>query len=229
MEDFFDFLGRFWWLIFPIGGMIGGWARSWSRASERRHRRRVELYKLKNHAVQAEQASQAEVVSLIAAHDSVNHRWLDYELDVGNLIDFPLMTDVREPLTVAFLRAKKEADGMRPASPEDITTPARLAEYRAAVHNFEVAFDVAEREAKRIRDGKFTGPERQRLATARKLLKIAEDSAATPAERQTAYKRARRELDGLIVLPEATVAALEEKIAGMIDARKDPDTDVRLA
>lgn len=107
---------------------------------------------------------------------------------------------------------------MRPASPEDITTPARLAEYRAAVHNFEVAFDVAEREAKRIKDGKFTGPERQRLATARKLLRIAEDSAATPAERQTAYKRARRELDGLIVLPEATMAALEEKIARMIDA-----------
>jgi hypothetical protein len=97
------------------------------------------------------------------------------------------------------------------------------------VHNFDVAFDVAEREAKRIKDGKFTGPERQRLATARKLLRIAEDSAATPAERQTAYKRARRELDGLIVLPEATVAALKEKIAGMIDGRKDPDPDVRLA
>jgi hypothetical protein len=179
--------------------------------------------------MQAEKASQAEVVSLLAAHDSVNRRWLDYELDLGKLIDFPLMTDVREPLTVAFLRAKKEADAMRPAAPEEITTPARLAEYRAAVHNFDVAFDVAEREAKRIKDGNFTGPERQRLATARKLLRLAEDSAATPAERQTAYKRARRELDGLIVLPEATVAALKEKIAGMIDGRKDPDPDVRLA
>jgi hypothetical protein len=229
VEELFDFLGRFWWLIFPIGGIMGGWSRSWSRASERRHRRRVELYKLRNQAMQAERASQAEVVSLLAAHDSVNRRWLDYELDVGKLIDFPLMTDVREPLTVAFLRAKKEADAMRPAAPEEITTPAQLAEYRAAVHNFDVAFDVAEREAKRIKDGNFTGPERQRLATARKLLRLAEDSAATPAERQTAYKRARRELDGLIVLPEATVAALKEKIAGMIDGRKDPDPDVRLA
>ncbi|NQD87835.1 hypothetical protein HP499_08460 [Paenarthrobacter sp. CM16] len=229
MEPLFDFLGSYWWLIFPIGGMAGGWARSWSKASEERHRRKVELLKLQNQLAVHEEANQAEVVSLIAAHDSVNHRWLDYELDVGNLIDFPLMTDVREPLTVAFLRAKKEADGLRPAKPEQISTPARLAEYRAAVHSYELAFDVAEREARRIKDGNFSGPERQRLATARKLLRIAEDTAATPAERQTAYKRARKELDGLIVLPEATVAALESKIISMLDSRKDPDTDVRFA
>ncbi|MEV7605092.1 hypothetical protein AB0N65_06600 [Paenarthrobacter sp. NPDC089322] len=229
MDSFFDFLGSYWWIVFPIAGMAGGWAKSWSRASERRHRRKVELYKLKNQQLVAEKASQSEVAALMAAHDAVNHKWLDYELDVGKLIDFPLMTDVREPLTVAFLRAKKEADGLRPAASADITTAARLAEYRAAVHGFELAFDVAEREARRIKDGNFTGPERQRLATARKLLRIAEDVAATPAERQTAYKRARKELDGLIVLPEATVAALEEKVAGMIDSRKDPDTDVRFA
>jgi len=222
VEPFFDFVGNYWWLVFPIGGMAGGWARQWSKASERRHRRKVELYKLKNQAAAAEQASRSEVAALMAAHDAVNHKWLDYELDVGKIIDFPLMTDVREPLTVAYLRAKKDADALRPADPADITTAARLAEYRAAVHGFELAFDVAEREARRIKDGNFTGPERQRLATARKLLRIAEDSAATPAERQTAYRRARKELDGLIVLPETAIAALEEKIAGMLDARKDP-------
>ena len=52
------------------------------------------------------------------AHDAVNRRWLDYELDVGKLIDFPVMTDVREPLTVAFLRAKRQADGLRPEAGE---------------------------------------------------------------------------------------------------------------
>jgi hypothetical protein len=218
VDQFFDFVRHFWWLVFPLSGMAGGWARQWSKASERRHRRRLELYKLRNQAVQAEQASQAAVLSLVAAHDAVNRRWLDYELDVGKLIDFPVMTDVREPLTVAFLRAKREADGLRPAKPEEITTAARLAEYRAAVHSFELAFDVAEREAKRIKDSNFTGPERQRLATARKLLNLALDNAATPAERQTAYRRARRELDGLIVLPDATLAALEEKIAGELDS-----------
>jgi len=168
--------------------------------------------------VTAERATESEVAALLAAHDDVNSRWLDYELDVGKLIDYPVMTDVREPLTVAFLRAKREADGLRPAGPADVETRSRLDEYRAAVRGYEVAFDVAEREARRIKDSNFSGPERQRLATARKLLRIAEDKAATPAERQTAYKRARRELDGLIALPDATRAALEAKIAGMLDA-----------
>ncbi|MET4136106.1 hypothetical protein [Pseudarthrobacter sp. PvP090] len=223
MEPILDFVGHFWWLIFPLSGLFGGWARSWSRASERRHRRRVELYKLRNQAAAQEKASRDQVRQLMDSHDAVNRRWLDYELDVGKLIDFPVMTDVREPLTVAFLRAKRTADGLRPGTPEDITTAAQLGEYREAVHSFELAFDVAEREARRIKDSNFTGPERDRLATARKLLRIASDAAATPAERQTAYKRARRELDGLIVLPDATLAALEEKIAGMIGAGRKPD------
>ncbi|MET3920717.1 hypothetical protein [Arthrobacter sp. UYEF20] len=222
MDPFFNFVSHFWWLVFPLSGLMGGWARSWSKASERRHRRRVELYQLRNRAAEVEQASQAEVEALMAAHDEVNRRWLDYELDVGKLIDFPVMTDVREPLTVAFLRAKREADGLRPAGAGDITTAARLGEYRAAVRSFELAFEVAEREARRIKDSNFTGPERERLGTARKLLRIASDTAATPAERQTAYKRARRELDGLIVLPDVALAALEEKIAGMLDAGPRP-------
>lgn len=218
MDSLFNFVGHYWWLVFPISGLLGGWARSWSKAAERRHRRKVELYRLRNHQGEVEQAGRSQVQALLDAHDAVNRRWLDYELDVSKLIDFPVMTDVREPLTVAFLRAKREADGLRPATAADMSTAARLAEYRAAVRSFELAFDVAEREARRIRDSNFTGPERERLATARKLLRIASDAAATPAERQTAYKRARRELDGLIVLPEATLASLEGKIAGMLDA-----------
>ncbi len=180
VQPIFDFVGHFWWLIFPLSGIVGGWSKAWSNASERRHQRRVELYRLRNQALSVEQAGEAEVAALLAAHDDVNRRWLDYELDVGKLIDFPVMTDVREPLTVAFLRAK--------------------------------------REARRIRDSNFSADERQKLATARKLLRIAEDEAATPAERQTAYKRARHELEGLLVLPEAARAALEEKVARMLGA-----------
>ena len=142
---------------------------------------------------------------------------------MGKLIDFRVMTDVREPSTGAFLRAKRAADSLRPGAPKDIATATQLGEYREAVHSFEPAFDVAEREALRIKDSNFTGPVRDCLAAARKLLRIASDAAATPAERQTAYKRARRELDGLIVLPDATLAALEAKIAGMIGAGGNPD------
>lgn len=217
-----EFLYDKWWMVFPLMALAGRWAGGWRRAGERRHRRRVELYTAKNQAREADRASAAEVQALMATHDATNRRWLEYELDVGKLIDFPLMTDVREPLTVAFLRAKREADGQRPASPVDLGSLAALDAYRQAVNNFAVALDVAEREARRIRDSKFTGPERERLATARKLLMIAENEAATPAERQAAYKRARRELDGLIVLPDATLAALEEKLAPELDTGPRP-------
>ncbi|MDT0168563.1 hypothetical protein [Pseudarthrobacter sp. BRE9] len=217
-----DFLSDKWWMVFPLMAFAGRWAGGWRRAGERRYRRKVELYKLQNQAREDGRASLAEVQALMDTHDATNRRWLEYELDVGKLIDFPLMTDVREPLTVAFLRAKREADGQRPSSAEDLQTVAGVDAYRQAVNNFAVALDVAEREARRIRDSKFSGPERQRLATARKLLMIAENHAATPAERQAAYKRARRELDGLIVLPDVTVAALEEKIAPQLDAGPRP-------
>ena len=221
MEPLFEFLSDKWWLVFPLTAFAGHYANSWRKASERRHRRKVELLTLKNQAREAGKASVADLEALTATHDATNRRWLDYELDVGKLIDFPLMTDVREPLTVAFLRAKRDADGQRPHSAADLS-PARLDAYRTAVNAFAVALDVAEREARRIRDSKFSGPERERLATARKLLMIAENAAATPAERQAAYKRARRELDGLIVLPDVTIAALERLAAPGLDAGRRP-------
>lgn len=212
-----EFAGDYWWLIFPCSGVFAAWGRSWSKANERQHRRRVELYKIRHQGQQLEQSLTGEVEELMKTHDAVNQRWLDYELDVAKLIDFPLMTDVREPLTVAFLRAKRDADALRPTTP-DALSAARCAEYRAAVNNYDVAFTVAESEARRIKAGSFSERERQRLTTARKLISIAVDNAASPAERQTAYRRARRELDGLIVLPDDAINLLEEQVARALES-----------
>ena len=234
MQEFWQFAGSYWWLAFPVAGILGGWGRAWSKSGERRHQRRIELYKLAHpevagldvsggKAAVTEQVqpplqgySAADVDKLMADHDAVNRRWLDYELDVGKLIDFPMMSDVREPLTVAFLRAKRNADALRPIAATDVADKSRWDDYFNAVNAFAVAFDVAEKEAHRIKDAGFSDPERQRLGTAKKLVKIAEDEAASPAERQTAYKRARKELDGILVLPDVSVAALEKKVAGML-------------
>ena len=43
-------------------------------------------------------------------HDRTDARWLEYELDVAKLLDFPLMTDMREANTIAFHKAKLRAD-----------------------------------------------------------------------------------------------------------------------
>ena len=91
-------------------------------------------------------------------------------------------------------------------------------EYRDAVHDYVSAFEVAESEAIRKRRSGFSSDEQQRLERAQHLMRLASDTAATPQERQNAYTKARRELDGLIVLPATTRASIERRIAGEIEA-----------
>jgi hypothetical protein len=229
VNDILTFVGGYWWLVFPLTGVAAIWGGSWSEATERRHRRKVELYRLKHPELAQQQAPVPEkaphsrtrdVKQVLRAHEDVDRKWLTYELDAAKLIDFPAMTDVRDPLTVAFLRAKREADSLRPVEPSAVS-PEELSAYRSAVTSYDVAFQVAETEARRVRLSGFSAAERQRLETARKLVTIVVDDAATAAERQVAYRRARRELDGLIVLPDATVTSLEEKVVGALGVRPD--------
>jgi hypothetical protein len=228
VEALLAFVGDYWWLAFPLAGIAGGVSNSWARAAKRRHKRRLEVIRAKTELTAAKSAARAQsrvaavapaepspaaqLAELTEVHDGVTHRWLDYELDVAKLIAFPSMSDGREPLTAGFLRAKKVADRLRPA---EGTTPTadQLAEYRRAVAEFEVAFDLAEREARRVRDSQFTEEERKRLATASRLLAVAVDEAATPPERQLAYRRVREELDGLIALSDEAVEVLEKQVA----------------
>ncbi|MGI6879890.1 hypothetical protein [Microbacterium sp. gxy059] len=230
MDALFDFLGSYWWLGFvvagPIVGVIGqvqGW---WSKQQDVSHQRKLELIEAKARArdltPEAVERSDAEgraerLRRLMETHDEVARRWLEYELDPAKLIAFPTMSDGRDPLTAAFLRAKKVADAARPSSPEARIDAESYAEYRDAVHDCEVAFDVAEQEARRIRDTGFTESERKRLTRAQQLLNVAVDQSATAAERQTAYRRVKEELDGLLVLSDAATRDLERRVAGEIE------------
>lgn len=230
MEPLLQFAGNFWWLIFPLGGMIGGGIRAVSAANERRAERRLERYRIKQQtkvemarAASATQSSaaarQRELAKTLETHDRTNARWLDYEIDIAKLLDFPLMTDMRDPLTMAFHKARGRADLLRPESVTDLL-PDRAAqlEYRDAVHDYVSAFDIAEAEAVRRRRSDFSAEAQERLARAQQLLRLASDDGATPQERQNAYTRAQKELDGLIVLPTATRASIERGILGELEA-----------
>jgi hypothetical protein len=227
------FAAGFWWLIFPLGGAIATGLKTIAVANERRAERRLERYRLKLQAKIAVAEASArkrangdstgnsrrELARLIAAHDRIDARWFDYEIDIAKLLDFPLMTDMRDPLTITFHRAKQRADLLRPERPDDLVgdRSAQL-EYRDAVHEYISAFEIAEAEAIRRRRSDFSEDDQQRLARAQHLLHLAQDEAATPEERQNAYARARKELDGLIVLPAPARAGIERRIAGQIEA-----------
>ncbi|QIG38909.1 hypothetical protein G5T42_04930 [Microbacterium sp. 4R-513] len=250
MEPIFQFIGGFWWLIFPLFGVLASLGSAWERGARRRHRRRLEVLHAKAELKAAQAAARGRIAypvtgsvaqqlpdaqpaptahghasaaasqleRLFAAHDAVTARWLEYELDVSKLIAFPAMSDGRQPLTAAFLRAKKVADGLRPPTAKTRLTKAQFTEYRDAVTDYEVAFDVAERDARRIKDSGFTDVERKRLDTAKQLLTVAIDQAATPAERQLAYKRVREELDGLISLSDEAIVVLEKQVGHELTA-----------
>lgn len=249
MQEFWQWAGNFWWLIFPLMGMAGGVANAWERRARRRHKQRLETLRLKTELKQAEiearglargdrhrraqpavdapdAVTSAQLLTkLFSEHDEITARWLDYELDVAKLIAFPAMSDGRQPLTAAFLRAKKTADTLRPDSADARISDAAVAEYLEAVGNYAVAFDIAERDARRLRNSTFSEDERKRLDRAQQLLKVALDDSATRAERQVAYKRVRDELDGLIDLSDDAVQVLEKKIAGEITPGRAPVAD----
>ncbi|HKT58062.1 MAG TPA: hypothetical protein VJR25_14970 [Microbacterium sp.] len=233
--DFWHFAGSYWWLVFPLMGVFGAIGNQYERNARRRHQRRLETLHAKAEvraarrgqvlppyaagagaapsAAAPEVPQKVQLQRLMDAHDAVTHRWLDYELDVSKLIEYPAMSDGRQPLTAAFLRARTIADRARPASADAAVSAEDFAAYRAAVTDYEVAFDVAERDARRLKDTGFTDDERKRLDTAKQLLGVAVDQAATPAERQLAYKRVRRELDGLIALSDDAIEVLETKVS----------------
>src|SRR5690349_6708710 len=204
-------------------GAIGGAVRAVAMANERRAQRRLERYRIKQETKVAlaeasgraksnEAGHKREMTKVLERHDRTDARWLDYEIDIAKLLDFPLMTDMRDPLTVAFHKARSHADLLRPDRVEDILDDrAAQLEYRDAVHDYVTAFDVAETEAVRRRRSDFSDEAQERLTRAQHLLRLASDAAATPQERHSAYARAQKELDGLIVLPAVTRASIEQK------------------
>lgn len=151
-------------------------------------------------------------------HGRTDARWLEYELDVAKLLDYPLMTDMRDANTIAFHKAKLRADFLRPIKAEDLLDDREgAAQYMAAVEDYVTAFNAAEAEAIRKRRNDFSRADQQRIARAQSLLRVAADPAAAAHERQRAYDVARNELDGLLVLPSATQANLERGISGELE------------
>src|SRR5690606_16327434 len=144
MEGFWDFASHYWWLLFVFGGPIGaavtGIAKHLRKASERRAELKLERYRIQQQykhgkaieAADAETSRQAFVAAtqrLMDTHDEVNRRWLAYELDAVRLLEYPLMTDMREEVTVAFHRARRLADSLRPEEAAHVTDRETQREY----------------------------------------------------------------------------------------------------
>ena len=205
-------------VLVPLAGAIYAAVRGFSALAGRRAEAGEEPPVVAREAPKNQAAQWRTITRVLEEHRRTDERWLDYELDAAKLLDFPVMTDMRDPLTVAFHRAKLRAELLRPGKAEHLLDDAdAAAQYLDAVEAYVVAFNAAENEAVRRRRSDFSRADQQRMARAQSLLRVAADRGATPQEREHAYALARSELEGLLVLPDRTRAGIERGIAGELD------------
>ena len=206
-------------MLVPVAGVVIAGVTVWRRIQPSRDATTASGRNAEQPPTAANPAAVWRLITrTLEEHARTDTRWMEYELDADKLLDFPLMTDMRAPLTTAFHKAKLRADLLRPAKAEDLVDDrVSAAQYLAAVEDYTTAFDAAETEAIRRRRSDFSSEDQQRIARARSLLSVASDASATQNEREQAYTLACKELEGLVVLPSTTRAGIERGIAGQLD------------
>lgn len=116
----------------------------------------------------------------------------------------PLLYDVKEPLTIAFMEAREAtADAfldLRPGKDESVDA------VLAAAKNARSTFDAAERHARAVGLGDLTPADRDKLATARKMLDRAMDPAVGFSERENCITRISETLASITTRSEHEVA-----------------------
>lgn len=154
---------------------------------------------------------------LMTRHDVVRKSWALYELDPMKMLDYPVLSDMREKVTVELHAALRKANSARPVDARTaVSQGLRSEKYEGLVEALETAFHVAETEAKRIQWNKFSADEKKRLMTAKNLLSFVLDANGSEFERQAAYKRLAKEINGLVVLPDMTLKSLESTMRQML-------------
>ncbi len=157
-------------------------------------------------------------------HDELLRKILHAETDWDALFFTPVLSDPSVPQTYAMLRAMREANTQREISdvPLDAAPDADLAAYPypAAVERFALAWDTAERHARRVGQRGIPHAERKVIKQIRTLLDIAENSAASQTERDLAYRRVQGLLESLesVHIPDKAIAQLEQRQQLMITA-----------
>lgn len=122
-----------------------------------------------------------------------------YETDLAKQIDYPMMTDVAEPLVGRYIREMRHALELERALVEKPLLE-DAERFSAAVTGLKVSYEAAVRHAEKIRWSSFTAAEQKRLKDARTALDLIQDASTTAEQRNAQYRRIAKLLDGLIVL-----------------------------
>lgn len=160
------------------------------------------------------------LASLQKIVDKVSSERFSMEMDIVEILKHPVIFDMSFPATKNFMMLMNKVKLYRPESSK--VDPNGM--FSQSVQELEFAWTFLKNESRRLLLSNFSEEERQRVERARKLISIALDSAVTPHERQAAYKRVVKELEGVIVVPPKAISILEEKTA-MLSIESDGSVD----
>lgn len=155
----------------------------------------------------------------LGRHNQVRDEWWEHQHDIEKVLSLPTLSDVTEPATAEFITRLGHANDL--ATDLQPTGAEQVERYAAATRAAQVAWQQARTEAHRTLQSRFAPDERTRISRVKLLMAQATSGGTTAAERQTYYRQATRLLDTLqhpIVLPAATVEAIEAKVRGELPA-----------
>lgn len=155
---------------------------------------------------------------LVNRYHSVKTEWSTYELDLLKVLEYPAVTDMSIPATGEFHKALHLAEFLVPDSPTSALSQENLERLEKSVLDLEHKFKAMLYEAKRLKWSSYSPKEQSSLRTAQNLLSIATNSASSTNERQVAYKRLIKELEGIIVVPEKAMEEIEAKVLPELSA-----------
>lgn len=150
-------------------------------------------------------------------HNELLRKILHAETDWDTLFFMPALSDSSVPQTLAMLRAMRTANTLRDTAGK---MPTNLDDddltkipFPRAVEDFALAWEAAERHARKVGQKNVPLAERRLIKQIRTLLDMAENSAASETERNLAYKRAQALIGDLdsIHIPAKAMEQLEER------------------
>lgn len=156
--------------------------------------------------------------STLATHDALLTDWMDAERDIDQVLATPALFDVSDSFTASFLLALDTARDARGPGDRRPASAGAVEAYAASVRVLSTAWAAARRNARRVAYSAFTPTEVKTIERVRGLLNQAFYPGADANERHAYYRQARTLLDGLVDLPPAAVAELEQRVAGELPA-----------
>lgn len=152
----------------------------------------------------------ADFAAAHAVYNDVADRYAEYLADPYAIFTRPLLDDLKDPRTAAFITAFTDAGALRTDTCPD--TKERVQTFADASRAALTAWTTADQHARAIGMGVQTKDGKRAVRRIRSALDLALDNSAAAGERETAMATVARLSDGLMTVPDRIYARAKTAI-----------------